>query len=81
MEAAEELTAQDRIRLKGRREGIVRAKSETLKRQIRETFGSLPGELESHIDEQPEAVIDEYLDCLLWDATTVSAAPSAAKNR
>ncbi len=67
-----DMTAQERIWLEGRRAGIVQAKSETLKRQITETFGPLPGDLEAHIDEQPEEVLDEYLDCLLSDATLVS---------
>ena len=67
-----DITAQERIWLEGRREGIVQAKSETLKRQITETFGPLPRDLEAHIDEQPEEVLDEYLDCLLSDATLVS---------
>ena len=66
-------TAQERIWIEGRREGIVQAKSETLKRQIAETFGPLPRELEAHIDEQPEEVLDEYLDCLLSDVIWVSA--------
>ena len=65
-------TAQERIWIEGRREGIVQAKSETLKRQITETFGPLPRELEAHIDEQPEEVLDEYLDCLLSDVMWVS---------
>ena len=65
-------TAQERIWIEGRREGIVQAKSETLKRQVTETFGPLPRELEAHIDEQPEEVLDEYLDCLLSDVMCVS---------
>lgn len=72
MEEAD-ITAQERIWIEGRREGIVQAKSETLKRQITETFGPLPRELEAHIDEQPEDVLDEYLDCLLSDVMWVSA--------
>ena len=71
MEEADTI-AQERIWMEGRREGIVQAKSETLKRQVTETFGPLPRELEAHIDEQPEEVLDEYLDCLLSDVTCVS---------
>ena len=35
-------TAQERIWIEGRREGIAQAKPEMLKRQITETFGPLP---------------------------------------
>ena len=71
--AKKSFIVQDVIWEEGRREGIVHAKSETLKRQIAETFGPLSKQLDAHIDEQPEEVLDEFLDCLLADTISVSA--------
>lgn len=70
--------ARDRIWLAGRRAGVIHAKSETVKRQITEAFGPLPRDLDVHIDEQPEDVLDEYLDCLASDTASVSPAKGFA---
>lgn len=61
-----ELTWGDKLLLKGRAEGALQAKRETLKRLLTAKFGSLPIEVETRIDAvESEEELDQYLERVL----------------
>ncbi|HXV63049.1 MAG TPA: hypothetical protein VEK15_20280 [Vicinamibacteria bacterium] len=61
-----ELTWGDELLLKGRQEGVVQGKRETLKRLLTAKFGPLPKDTEALLDAvQSAEKLDQYLDRVL----------------
>jgi hypothetical protein len=65
-----ELTWGDKLLLKGRAEGVLQGKRETLKRLLVAKFGSLPSEVQIRIDAvESEEQLDRYLERVLTAQT------------